>query len=194
MDIGKRIKFFRNLRNLSQEELAEKIGISRTALYYYEANKRKPTFEVLEKITDVLNITLEELINGDIFKDFDYINNNTRKKINLFNFNKKTIEKIIDIYSDKEYVTPKEALNYFNEVLKEGYKQIDENDNKSIEKDTKKILFSTVANIISTEELSNSIEYKFTDFTDEDLKEITDFLFNIYKLKVKEILNRKKNK
>ena len=97
MDIGKRIKFFRNLRNLSQEELAEKIGISRTALYYYEANKRKPTFEVLEKITDVLNITLEELINGDIFKDFDYINNNTRKKINLFNFNKKTIEKIIDI-------------------------------------------------------------------------------------------------
>lgn len=194
MDIGKRIKFFRNLRNLSQEELAEKIGISRTALYYYEANKRKPTFEVLEKITDVLNITLEELINGDIFKDFDYINNNTRKKINLFNFNKKTIEKIIDIYSDKEYVTPKEALNYFNEVLKEGYKQIDENDNKSIEKDTKKILFSTVANIISTEELSNSIEYKFTDFTDEDLKEITDFLFNIYKLKVKEILKRKKNK
>lgn len=194
MDIGKRIKFFRNLRNLSQEELAEKIGISRTALYYYEANKRKPTFEVLEKITDVLNITLEELINGDIFKDFDYINNNTRKKINLFNFNKKTIEKIIDIYSDKEYVTPKETLNYFNEVLKEGYKQIDENDNKSIEKDTKKILFSTVANIISTEELSNSIEYKFTDFTDEDLKEITDFLFNIYKLKVKEILKRKKNK
>lgn len=171
MNIGKRIKFFRNIRNLSREELSKMTGISKTALYYYENNRRKPGFEALEKITDALNITLEELISSNEFRDFDYINNNTRNKIK-------------DGYSE-------DMIDFFEKILEQGYKNIDESSDKEIEKNIEKILFSTIANIISTEELSNSIEYKLADFNYKDLKEISDFLFNIYKLKIKEILTRK---
>ena len=173
MNIGKRIKFFRNIRNLSREELSKMTGISKTALYYYENNRRKPGFEALEKITDALNITLEELISSNEFRDFDYINNNTRNKIK-------------DGYSE-------DMIDFFEKILEQGYKNIDESSDKEIEKNIEKILFSTIANIISTEELSNSIEYKLADFNYKDLKEISDFLFNIYKLKIKEILTRSFN-
>ena len=43
-DIGKKIKSFRKHKNISQEEFAKSIGISRQSLSGYENGKNEPPF------------------------------------------------------------------------------------------------------------------------------------------------------
>lgn len=56
--IGIKLKLYRENLKLSQEEFANKIGISRNALINYENGKRTPSIEVLYKISIEYNITL----------------------------------------------------------------------------------------------------------------------------------------
>jgi len=59
--LGKRIQETRKARKLTQERVAELIGIETTSLSNIENGKYYPTSENLEKILKVLNITAEEL-------------------------------------------------------------------------------------------------------------------------------------
>ena len=56
------LKKIRLERGMTQTELAEKIGITRTAICNYEAGTREPDFETLRKLVSVLECTLDELI------------------------------------------------------------------------------------------------------------------------------------
>ena len=56
---------FRQLRlssNLTQYEMAEKIGISRSTIGMYETGAREPDFETLEKIADYFNVDTDFLL------------------------------------------------------------------------------------------------------------------------------------
>ncbi len=53
---GERVKYFRNLARLSQEELAEKIGYERNTLSYIEIGKNSISFTKLKKLCEVLKI------------------------------------------------------------------------------------------------------------------------------------------
>jgi len=66
--IGKRIKQLRKEKNLSQEQLANIIGISRTTLIEYEKETgRKPTAEVLDRIAKYFHVSVDYLLgNTDI--------------------------------------------------------------------------------------------------------------------------------
>ena len=54
MSYGNRIAELREQRGLTQEELASSIHITRAALSHYEKNRRKPDFEVLTRLADIL--------------------------------------------------------------------------------------------------------------------------------------------
>lgn len=56
MTTGDRIKEARKYRNLTQKELAKKLGISYQALAQWENDLRKPKPETLERIGDALKI------------------------------------------------------------------------------------------------------------------------------------------
>ena len=61
------MKFLYELRKkkgLSQAELAYLSGISQSSLARYERGEMQPTLEVIKKIADVLNVSIEELLNG----------------------------------------------------------------------------------------------------------------------------------
>ena len=62
LTFGQRITLFRKKSNMLQKELAEKLGISSTALNYYEKDKRDPTVSMINKIAQVLNVTGDELL------------------------------------------------------------------------------------------------------------------------------------
>ncbi len=53
---GERVKYFRNLARLSQEELAEKIGCERNTLSYIEIGKNAISFTKLKKLCEVLEV------------------------------------------------------------------------------------------------------------------------------------------
>ncbi|NFR85713.1 helix-turn-helix domain-containing protein [Clostridium botulinum] len=56
------MKELRKLKGLTQEELANKCGLSKNGLWNYENNKRNPNTEILERIAKVLGVPLYKLI------------------------------------------------------------------------------------------------------------------------------------
>lgn len=55
MNIGANIKRFRNLRGLTQAELANKAGLAKITIQQYERNIRTPSYERLQRVADALN-------------------------------------------------------------------------------------------------------------------------------------------
>lgn len=60
--LGKNIKYFRKERELTQEELAEKVGVSLEFIGRIEIATSKPSLDTLFKIAKALNIEPYELI------------------------------------------------------------------------------------------------------------------------------------
>ena len=56
-----RIKKLRENRNISQEKLAEKIGISKSAISMYEQGSRIAPMKIQEKIADFFGVSLDYL-------------------------------------------------------------------------------------------------------------------------------------
>lgn len=65
MDIGKRLKESRIKSDLSQEEVAEKLNITRQTLSNWENNKCYPDILNVIGLSELYNITLDELIKDD---------------------------------------------------------------------------------------------------------------------------------
>jgi len=61
MLLGARIKELRKRAGLSQDQLAEKVGIESKYLSRIEVGKRQPSFETLENIADSLQVEMKEL-------------------------------------------------------------------------------------------------------------------------------------
>ncbi len=66
MEIGKQIKRYRNENNFSQEELAEKVYVSRQTISNWENNKNYPDIKSLLLLSSVFNISLDTLVKGDL--------------------------------------------------------------------------------------------------------------------------------
>jgi transcriptional regulator with XRE-family HTH domain len=63
-DVGLFIASKRREKNLTQEQLAEKIGVSNKTVSKWETGKTMPDYSVVELLCQVLNISVSELIAG----------------------------------------------------------------------------------------------------------------------------------
>ena len=61
-EIGKNIRYHRELRGLTQAQLANLVGISSSTIAMYETAKREPDMDTLEAIADIFNISLSDLV------------------------------------------------------------------------------------------------------------------------------------
>ncbi len=66
MELGKQIKKYRTEAKLSQEELADKIFVSRQTISNWENDKNYPDIKSLVLISEVFHISLDTLIKGDL--------------------------------------------------------------------------------------------------------------------------------
>lgn len=64
MAIGEEIRQLRNKLRLTQDEFAEKVGIHGRQLARYEAGTNKPSIEILKRIADFCEISLDRLVYG----------------------------------------------------------------------------------------------------------------------------------
>ncbi|MGE7852287.1 helix-turn-helix domain-containing protein [Bacillus paramycoides] len=67
MEFYKKLKEERLKHDLSQEELALKLNISRQSVSKWELEKGYPNIETLITLSDLFNISMDELIKGDDF-------------------------------------------------------------------------------------------------------------------------------
>lgn len=63
-NIGKQIKKYRVLRGMTQNDLAEKIGLTEKQISKIETGVHYPKFENFVKILDVLNIEMKDFDTG----------------------------------------------------------------------------------------------------------------------------------
>lgn len=65
MNFGEKIQQLRLKHNLTQEDLAEKLFISRTAISKWERNKGYPNIDTLKQIAKLFDVTIDELLHGE---------------------------------------------------------------------------------------------------------------------------------
>lgn len=62
MNLGENLKKLRKEYNLSQEQLAEKLNISRQAISKWESGKAYPDIDNLILLRDIFNTTIDDLV------------------------------------------------------------------------------------------------------------------------------------
>ena len=66
MDLGNKIANLRKKNSLSQEELADKIGVTRQTISKWELNNTTPDIVQAKKISEVFSISLDELTDNNM--------------------------------------------------------------------------------------------------------------------------------
>lgn len=73
MGIAQRIKELRESANLTQQELAKKISISRSTLAGYESENKQPSYQVLAQIAAVFKVPTDYILGVGIFEDWELL-------------------------------------------------------------------------------------------------------------------------
>lgn len=84
MELGKQIKMYRLENELSQEELADRIYVSRQTISNWENDKSYPDINSLVLLSEVFKISLDRLIKGDIETMKDVIQKEEVDKMNRY--------------------------------------------------------------------------------------------------------------
>ena len=98
--IGKFIAECRKEKNMTQQELADKLGVTDRAISHWENGRRLPDYSLLKDLCDVLSISINELFSGEKISKEDYetkAEENMSKLINDNYSEKKKINWIIAI-------------------------------------------------------------------------------------------------
>ena len=64
--VGARLERFRNDAGLSQTQLAAAVGTSQSAISQMESGDRKPSFDMLRRLAQALNISTAHLLGEEI--------------------------------------------------------------------------------------------------------------------------------
>ncbi len=91
--LGKRIKFYREAKNLTQEQLAEQIGLNSKSLSTIECGQNFVTAQTLESISRALNISVKKFF--DFEDEYENVSDLKEKLYKLIDNNE---EKIAVIY------------------------------------------------------------------------------------------------
>ena len=84
MNIGSQIKNYREQLKISQEELADKIFVTRQKISNCENNKNYPDIKSLSLLSFNFNVSVDDLIKGDVEKMKEIIDEKEIKKLNFY--------------------------------------------------------------------------------------------------------------
>ena len=115
---GKFIKELRKEKNLTQKQLADKINITDKAVSKWERGLSFPDITMLNILSKELNVSVEELLNGEKFKE-EVIDNKEQDNLDLQKSNGESMQKHIDIEK-----AVKEALEKANHKEEKRQKKI----------------------------------------------------------------------
>ena len=106
------LKKYRTKKGISQEEMAKKISVHATHLSRYERGLSAPSIEVVKKIAEVLDVSIDELAFGNKNQNIEQTIND-RELVSLF--------KNVQLLNDKQKDTVKDLLSAF--ILKNNIQQ-----------------------------------------------------------------------
>ncbi len=86
MNVGARIKKYREKQNVSQEELALKVFVSRQTISNWETNKSYPDIKSLTMLSSIFHVTLDDFIKGDIEEMKKIVSKEKLEKFNIMSY------------------------------------------------------------------------------------------------------------
>lgn len=109
--IGGKIKAYRKNLKLTQAEMANKLGIPRSTYANYENDSREPNIDILNKISSVIGIPLNDIFNAPPSSDFELTNE--QKRSNL-------MYKIMNLFTSYTPSEIKNMVDYVDGLKKQG--------------------------------------------------------------------------
>ena len=176
MTLGEKIKEARKQCGLSQEQLAEKMAVSRSAVAKWEANNGLPDVDNLKALAQLLNVSVDYLLDdGEVIDEVvmrepynlsDYGKDIKKKKKDRvirekfpdaeihtllgklkLTKSEKVIDNLLGFFTDAPFGTP-DLINSFKNMDKEFY---------LVEKDGKQFLVTVTDEFIETRQLAKRI-------------------------------------
>ena len=176
MTLGEKIKEARKQCGLSQEQLAEKMAVSRSAVAKWEANNGLPDVDNLKALAQLLNVSVDYLLDdGEVIDEVvmrepynlsDYGKGIKKKKKDRvirekfpdaeihtllgklkLTKSEKVIDNLLGFFTDAPFGTP-ELINNFKNMDKEFY---------LVEKDGKQFLVTITDEFVETRQLAKRI-------------------------------------
>lgn len=62
MTFGEKLKILRKGLKLTQQQLAERVGVAKSVVSYYESGDRYPSYDVLIKLARIFHVTTDYLL------------------------------------------------------------------------------------------------------------------------------------
>ena len=97
--IGKFIAKCRKDKKITQQELAEKLGVSDRTIGNWENGRNMPDLSLFKPICDELDITINDFLNGEIVNKEEskeeYINKSEKNIVNTIEYSQNIISKLI---------------------------------------------------------------------------------------------------
>ena len=155
MTLGERIKTLRKQAHLSQEQLAQRLSVSRQAITKWENELGTPDIDNLKALSNLFNISLDELLLDKKEKSKDYLYESTTEydidESKHFDIHLGGAQYVLLTSYEGEKIKIKLASNTYS-ALQTDYKiKIDDTKNR-LDIDLKR--FNNVTEAISKKELS----------------------------------------
>lgn len=90
--IGKFIAKCRKEKNITQSELAEKLGVTDRAVSNRENGKNMPDLSLFRSLCEILNISINELLSGEKINKEEYQNRFEENIVNTISYSNKKME------------------------------------------------------------------------------------------------------
>lgn len=74
VNFGEKLKALRTGLKLSQRELAERLGVAKSIVSYYESGDRYPSYDILVKMAHLFHVTTDYLLDVDKNRMIDVSN------------------------------------------------------------------------------------------------------------------------
>ena len=71
MDFGTRLKELRKQNGLTQQQLAERVGVTKSVISFYELKERAPSPDVLTKLSYIFHVSTDYLLGIERNKTVD---------------------------------------------------------------------------------------------------------------------------
>jgi transcriptional regulator with XRE-family HTH domain len=174
MKFADNLKKIRKSKNISQEELAEKVGVSRQSVSKWETSEAYPEMNNMLELCKIFKCNIGELVNDNMI-DLDSLGEEVKMSVVKLKKEKqkqvKVISNIISIIAKITSIVLKVAFGFLvlgMLLLPLGFKYIDVEDGKLVAKDKK----VQIVEVGKTTEIRIGEKTVIGDVEDKDIKNI----------------------